>query len=119
MPWCRRSWPGFPPPPSRWNMKSWWRSRGQNAASGDAADSGSGELRKRHVSAEFVAVLARLLTNHGNRVGAMLYGAGVDTVIPTRSGRRHVLHLLHRMLDHADSAESGPTRLQDLLSSAA
>src|ERR1700749_2054044 len=44
----------------------------------------SGEQRKRSVSAEFVAVLARLLTRHGNRVGAMLYGSGVDTVIPTR-----------------------------------
>src|SRR5438093_5100538 len=75
-----------------------------------SVDFGSGELRKRHVSAEFVAVLARLLTSHGNRVGAMLYGSGVDTVIPTRSGRRHVLHLLHRMLDHADTTESGPTR---------
>src|SRR6187402_3405392 len=60
-----------------------------------SVDFGSGELRKRNVSAEFVAVLARLLTRHGNRVGAMLYGSGVDAVIPTRNGRRHVLHLLH------------------------
>ena len=44
-------------------------------------DFGSGEQRKRHVSAEFVTVLARTLTRHGNRVGAMLYGAGVDTVL--------------------------------------
>lgn len=84
-----------------------------------SVDFGSGELRKRNVSAEFVAVLARLLTRHGNRVGAMLYGSGVDSVIPTRSGRRHVLHLLHSMLDRAASTESGPTRLQDLLTSAA
>lgn len=83
-----------------------------------SVDFGSGELRKRNVSAEFVAVLARMLTRHGNRVGAMLYGAGVDTVIPTRSGRRHVLHLLHSMLDRSN-AESGPTRLSDLLSQAA
>ena len=83
-----------------------------------SVDFGSGELRKRSVSAEFVTVLARLLTRHGNRVGAMLYGSGVDTVIPTRSGRRHVLHLLHSMLDRV-SAEGGPTRLSDLLSSAA
>jgi uncharacterized protein (DUF58 family) len=81
-------------------------------------DFGSGELRKRNVSAEFVAVLARLLTRHGNRVGAMLYGAGVDTVIPTRNGRRHVLHLLHAMLDRV-AVESGPTRLAELLTSAA
>jgi uncharacterized protein (DUF58 family) len=84
-----------------------------------SVDFGSGELRKRNVSAEFVAVLARLLTRHGNRVGAMLYGAGVDTIIPTRSGRRHVLHLLHSMLDRVATAESGPTKLQDLLASAA
>jgi uncharacterized protein (DUF58 family) len=84
-----------------------------------SVDFGSGELRKRNVSAEFVAVLARLLTRHGNRVGAMLYGAGVDSIIPTRNGRRHVLHLLHSMLDRVAIAESGPTRLQDLLASAA
>src|SRR6187200_35526 len=60
-----------------------------------SVDFGSGEQRKRNVSAEFVAVLARMLTRHGNRVGAMLYGSGVDTVIPTRGGRRHVLHVLH------------------------
>ena len=83
-----------------------------------SVDFGSGELRKRNVSAEFVAVLARLLTRHGNRVGAMLYGAGVDTVIPPRTGRRHVLHLLHSMLDRVP-VESGTTRLQDLLISAA
>ena len=84
-----------------------------------SVDFGSGELRKRNVSAEFVAVLARLLTRHGNRVGAMLYGAGVDTVIPTRNGRRHVLHLLHSMLDRVLTQESGPTRLHELLSQGA
>lgn len=83
-----------------------------------SVDFGSGELRKRNVSAEFVAVLARLLTRHGNRVGALLYGAGVESFIPTRSGRRHVLHLLHAMLDR-DRAESGPTRLAELLSAGA
>src|SRR5215207_9355187 len=40
-----------------------------------SVDFGSTDLRKRNISAEFVAVLARLLTRHGNRVGAMLYGA--------------------------------------------
>ena len=84
-----------------------------------SVDFGSGELRKRNVSAEFVAVLARLLTRHGNRVGAMLYGAGVDTVIPTRNSRRHVLHLLHSMLDRVATAESGPTRLDELLTAGA
>jgi len=83
-----------------------------------SVDFGSGELRKRHISTEFVAVLARMLTRHGNRVGAMLYGSGVDSVIPTRGGRRHVLHLLDSMQKPASHAE-GVTRLQDLLKSAA
>ncbi len=84
-----------------------------------SVDFGSGEQRKRNVSADFVAVLARMLTRHGNRVGAMLYGAGVDTVIPTRGGRRHVLHLLHSMQVRPAGTEAGATRLRDLLDSAA
>ncbi|MBC7470878.1 MAG: DUF58 domain-containing protein [Ramlibacter sp.] len=84
-----------------------------------SVDFGSGEQRKRQVSAEFVAVLARLLTRHGNRIGAMLYGAGVDTVLPTRGGRRHVLNLLDTMRIRPPSVESGPTRLNELLESAA
>jgi uncharacterized protein (DUF58 family) len=84
-----------------------------------SVDFGSGEQRKRNISAEFVAVLARLLTRHGNRVGAMLYGAGVDSVIPTRSGRRHVLHLLHSMQARPDGVEGNVTRLADLLTGAA
>ncbi len=84
-----------------------------------SVDFGSGEQRKRNVSADFVTVLARMLTRHGNRVGAMLYGSGVDTVIPTRGGRRHVLHLLHSMQARPAHSESGPTRLRDLLDSAA
>jgi uncharacterized protein (DUF58 family) len=80
---------------------------------------GSGEQRKRHVSAEFVAVLARMLTRHGNRVGAMLYGSGVDSVIPARGGRRHVLHLLHSIQDRPAVTTQGATRLAALLQSAA
>ena len=90
-----------------------------------SVDFGSGEQRKRDVSAQFVAVLARMLTRHGNRVGAMLYGAGVDAVIPARGGRHHVLHLLHSLQmrpvtgDGAHDKASGLTRLRELLESAA
>ncbi len=82
-------------------------------------DFGSSELRKRNVSAEFVAVLARMLTRHGNRVGAMLYGSGVDAVIPARGGRHHVLHLLHTLQARPETNILGPTRLHELLESAA
>lgn len=84
-----------------------------------SVDFGSTEQRKRTVSAEFVAVLARLLTRHGNRVGAMLYGSGVDTVLPTGSGRLHVLRLLHILQNRPLGTESGGTRLHELLESAA
>ncbi len=79
-----------------------------------SVDFGSGQQRKRHVLAEFVAVLARLLTGRGNRVGALLYGAGVDRMVPARSGRQHVLHLLHSIQSRPESAAS-TTRLADLL----
>ena len=74
---------------------------------------------KRSVSTEFVAVLARLLTRHGNRVGAMLYGNALDEVLPARNGRTHVLHLLQRMLKHETPQAKSQTRLQDLLQHAA
>jgi len=79
---------------------------------------GSRELQKRAVSAEFVAVLARILTRHGNRVGALCYGSSVDTVIPARSGRRQVLHLLHRMTTRPEAKQATATDLADFLRTA-
>jgi uncharacterized protein (DUF58 family) len=65
-----------------------------------------------------MALLARLLTRHGNRVGALLYSDSVDAVIPARSGRRHVLHILHAILSRPERAQSAATRLADLLGTA-
>ncbi len=80
-----------------------------------SVDFGSESVRKRTVSTEFVTVLARLLTRHGNRVGAMFYGTEVDRVIPTRSGRRHVLQILHEMRTRPVAKQSTPTDLDVLL----
>lgn len=82
-------------------------------------DFGSGQQRKRNISGDFVGALARVLTRHGNRVGAMLYGAGVDKVVPARVGRQHVLELLHLLQNRPVTAPAGPTRLHELLESAA
>jgi prepilin-type processing-associated H-X9-DG protein len=82
-------------------------------------DAGAGPVPKRSVSTEFVTVLARLLTRHGNRVGALFYDGRVDTVIPARSGRRHVLHVLHRLSSRPAPARPAPTDLADLLRTAA
>jgi uncharacterized protein (DUF58 family) len=85
-----------------------------------SVDFGSGTRSKREQLADFVAVLARLLTRHGNRVGALLYNGGVQAVLPPGSGRRHVLQLLqHVQAAPRDDAHPGLTRLQDLLDSAA
>ena len=81
-----------------------------------SVDFGSGQATKRSVARSFVAVLARLLTRHGNRVGALLYGSDVDTVIPARGGRLHVLHLLQRMAQRPAEAAAGATDLGALLS---
>jgi len=74
--------------------------------------------KKRAVSEEFVGVMARLMTRHGNRVGALFYGDRMDTVIPARGGRRHVLELLHRLMSRAVRTQSAATDLRDFLGSA-
>ncbi len=87
-----------------------------------SVDFGSGARRKGQVLAEFVAVLARLLTRHGNRVGALLYGTQIEQVIPARASRTHVLHLLHAIGHRPGSTTAdapATTRLADLLGAAA
>lgn len=75
-------------------------------------------VKKQAVAIEFVAVLSRLLARHGNRVGALFYSDRVDRVIPPRSGRLHVLHLLHAMTVREPRAPSETTNLRDLLTTA-
>lgn len=75
-----------------------------------SVDFGSHNVRKRAISAELVAVLARLLTRRGNRVGAVLYGDHANQVIPARGGRRQVLHLLDRMLRMGKQADAQVAR---------
>jgi uncharacterized protein (DUF58 family) len=69
-----------------------------------SVDFGSRGTSKQQLAAEFVALLARVLTRRGNRVGLLRYGSRVDTVIPPRAGRRHVLHLLASLLRQPDGA---------------
>ena len=74
---------------------------------------GSEAIAKRTLSSEFVTVIARLLTRFGNRVGAVMYSDGTDAVIPARGGRRHVLHLLDRMLKVNEHKPSTPAGSKD------
>jgi uncharacterized protein (DUF58 family) len=81
-------------------------------------DFGSRDAKKRSISIDFVTVLARLLTRHGNRVGALFYGSKVDQVIPAGTGRRHVLHILRSLLTRPELTRSPETNLQDFLKTA-
>ena len=86
-----------------------------------SVDFGSGTRAKREISAGFVGVVARLLTRHGNRVGALVYGSKLEAVIPPRTGRAHVLHLLHSMEKRGDvrgAKPGGTTKLAELLDAA-
>jgi uncharacterized protein (DUF58 family) len=58
---------------------------------------GSGAQTKHMLTVDFVAVMARLLSGHGNAVGAMCYGQRVDQVLAARTGRRHVLYLMQQL----------------------
>lgn len=81
-------------------------------------DFGSMETKKRTVLIEFIGVLSRLLTRHGNRTGVLLYGGGVDTVIHPRSGRQHVLHILNRLMDRPEMKGAPETDLSDFINTA-
>ncbi|MFN6406091.1 MAG: DUF58 domain-containing protein [Limnohabitans sp.] len=77
---------------------------------------GSGPTSKRHLACDIVAVLSKLLSRHGNRVGLMLF-TGQDhahSVVPARCGRRHLLHMVHQMLQ----AGQAPGQAQALQTSA-
>ncbi|MGE0311087.1 MAG: DUF58 domain-containing protein [Lautropia sp.] len=84
-----------------------------------SVDFGSGEVTKRTLSVDFVTVMARLLTGHGNRVGGIFYSDRIDRVLPARGGRRHVLGMVDAMLAPRLVRGSTTTRLEDLLAQAA
>ena len=84
-----------------------------------SVDFGTARLHKRELVLDFAAVMARLLTRHGNRVGAIMYSGGVDQVIPARGGRMQALTLTH-ILNQPDRRRStGPTDLTAVLDRAA
>ncbi|NEX63525.1 DUF58 domain-containing protein [Noviherbaspirillum galbum] len=87
-------------------------------------DFGSQQVSKRMQAIYLTAVLASVLNRHGNRFGAVLYGAGKDSVLTTRNGRQQILRLLHGMHgckppDPATSGSRAGTRLHQLLETAA
>jgi uncharacterized protein (DUF58 family) len=62
-----------------------------------AGSAGAAKQGKDSVLTELAVCLARLFTQGGNRVGAILYDNLIQRVIPARTGRTHVLHIAHQL----------------------
>jgi uncharacterized protein (DUF58 family) len=73
---------------------------------------------KRTMLIDFVTVLARLLTRHGNRVGAMMFGSSLQHTIPARGGRLQVLRLVNDMLRQPRLPKAPFTNLKSFLGGA-
>ena len=81
-------------------------------------DFGTSQTQKRGILIDFVAVLARLLTRHGNRVGALMFGNGIQLTVPARGGRVQVLRLINDMLRQPRLSRAPFTNLTSLLKGA-
>ena len=81
-------------------------------------DFGSLQHLKRAILVDFVATLTRLLTRHGNRVGAIFYGSRVERTIPARGGRIQVLRLINDLLKQPQLPRAPFTNLSPLLEAA-
>jgi uncharacterized protein (DUF58 family) len=80
-----------------------------------SVDFGPENSLKRTVLIDFVTTLARLLTRHGNRVGAMFYTSRIERTIPARGGRLQVLRLVNDLLKQPHLKTSPFTNLAPLL----
>jgi uncharacterized protein (DUF58 family) len=78
-------------------------------------DFGTVEAQKRTVLIDVVTTFARLLTRHGNRVGAIFYGDGVERTLPARGGRAQVLRLADDLLRRPPLARAPLTDLGALI----
>jgi uncharacterized protein (DUF58 family) len=81
-------------------------------------DLGTADNLKRDRLVDFVAVLVRLLTRRGNRVGAILYDSRVEWVIPPGGGRLHVLRLINELQRQPQLSAAPLTDLGALLEAA-
>jgi uncharacterized protein (DUF58 family) len=83
-----------------------------------SVDFGSLDHQKRNMVTDFVAVLARLLTRHGNRVGAMMFNGDTLHTVPARSGKIQVLRLINDMFHQPRLPRAPFTNLQVFLQNA-
>jgi len=84
-------------------------------------DFGSAGRSKREVMLDFVAVMAKLLMQRGNRIGALILTPTAPSGfqhIPARMGRRHLLHVMHTVQTAPRAATPHLTDLNHWLASA-
>lgn len=82
-----------------------------------SVDFGRLDHHKRQVLIDFVATLSRIMTRHGNRVGAMLYGGGAQRIIPARGGRNQVLRIINDLLNQPAAPRGQTTDLSPMFKS--
>jgi len=78
-------------------------------------DFGGSAALKRTLLIDFVTTMARILTRHGNRIGAVIYGNRIERVIPARGGRVQVLRLVNDLLKQPHLSRAPFTKLSALL----
>jgi uncharacterized protein (DUF58 family) len=78
-------------------------------------DFGTVQNEKRSMLIDFVTTFARLLTRHGNRVGAIFYGSRIERTVPARGGRMQVLSLVNDLLKQPHLKRVPATNLTPLL----
>ena len=83
-----------------------------------SVDFGALQHQKRSMLVDFVAVLARLLTRHGNRVGAMMFNGSALHSVPARSGKIQVLRLINDLMRQPRLPRAPFTNLSLLLQGA-
>lgn len=83
-----------------------------------SVDFGSAQNQKRTMLVDFVTVLARLLTRHGNRVGAIMFGDRIQHTVPARGGKLQVLRLINDLLKQPRLSHSPFTNLKTLFDGA-
>jgi uncharacterized protein (DUF58 family) len=83
-----------------------------------SVDFGALRSQKRTVLVDFVTTMARLLTRHGNRVGAIFFDSRIEKVIPARGGRLQVLRLVNDLIKQPPLAKAPFTNLSQLFDGA-
>ncbi len=80
-----------------------------------SVDFGTINTLKRDQVVDFVALLARLLTRHGNKIGAILYAGKVEKTIPAKTGKLQVLRILNDVINLRRLQSAPYTSVSDLV----